>query len=91
MFGKLNRFNFAHPSITTEVMLFGCVIWVAVWGCAMWSIVSKYDRLPARLFWMAVVTFLPLVGLMIYLPFSLRQEFFLPYLFRYGRKSDGSS
>lgn len=91
MFEKLNRFNFAHPNITTEVMLFACAIWVAVWACAVWSIATKYERLAPRLFWMAVVTFLPLVGLLLYLPFSLKQEFFLPFMFRYGKRGDGPS
>lgn len=74
----LSRFDFSNPNMSDQVLVAMVAIWVLVLLCAATSIMTRPFRLRTRLFWLAVVVLLPLVGLLLYLPFSLREQQF-PY------------
>lgn len=82
----LQRFDFSDPSVTGEVLFFVAVVWVVVVACAVWSIFLRMRSWPARLFWIAMVVALPLVGLVLYLPFSLDHDALQAFV-RFGRRT----
>jgi hypothetical protein len=81
----LNRFDFANPQLTKEVLFFAAVVWALVVLCTIWSICTKYKSFRARAIWSLVVVCLPVVGLLVYLPYSLTEDPLLPFR-RFGRQ-----
>jgi MFS family permease len=60
------------------------LVWAAVLGCVVSSILTQpFDR-RQRVFWITLVILLPFVGVLCYLPFAFRKEE-LPHMFQ--RKS----
>jgi lysylphosphatidylglycerol synthetase-like protein (DUF2156 family) len=76
----LHRFSLHSAKFNTQVVLFALLIWLVVVACAVTSILGQPFSKRQRLFWLAVVIFLPLVGVLAYLPFSFRREE-LPHAF----------
>ncbi len=74
MLEKLKWINFSNPNTTTEVMVCLALVWLIVLGCTLWSIRTHEFRRPVRWFWTGVVVLVPLIGLLVYLPFSLMRE-----------------
>ena len=81
----LNRFDFTNPRFSIEVMFFLSIVWCVILACAIWSICDKIRAWPARLLWILVVVGLPLVGLLIYLPFSMDNDALQSFV-RFGRR-----
>jgi len=88
MLEKLRRIDFTQPNITPEIIVFTLLIWISVLGCVIWSILEQPKPKLVKTFWIAVVVCLPLLGVLLYLPFSLSQMGFFPFFgFGIGKKS----
>lgn len=55
-------------------------IWVCVIGCVISSILSQSSDRNQRIFWIAIVVLLPVVGVLAYLPFACNRKD-LPLIF----------
>lgn len=89
----LNRFSLEAAKFSGQVVLCLFLIWAAMVYCAVLSINSQSFSERQRRAWLWIVIGLPLLGLLAYLPFSVRRED-LPQLFllkmqkdRQGRKT----
>ena len=69
-----SRFSLQTMRITWQILLCIFSIWLAVTGCAIASISSQPFTKKQRLFWIALVLFVPLIGVLAYLPFSFNKE-----------------
>ncbi len=69
-------YKFSWESIKFDYQVLACIIlvWTAVVVCAVFSIMSRPFNLWQRAFWIALIVCLPAVGLLFYLPFSLKAE-----------------
>ena len=56
------------------------IVWICVVGCVISSIFTQPFDLKQRIFWVAVVILLPVIGILAYLPFAFRKEN-LPHIF----------
>ena len=70
----LNRFDFASPKFDTQVLACALVIWIAVVVCGITGVMSQPFSRRKRMFWIVVIVAVPLLGLLVYLPFSFRFE-----------------
>lgn len=78
----LDRFDFqtAHWDGRVAVALF--IVWGIILACAISSIRSQGLSEGQQRFWTGVVILLPVVGLLAYLPFSVKREE-VPHYFRF--------
>jgi hypothetical protein len=81
----LNKFDFSNPRISGEILFFVALIWCIVVACAVWSIFVKMRSWPARTFWTLMVVGVPVVGLLLYLPFSMDNDALQSFV-RFGRR-----
>ncbi len=70
----LNRFSFQMSKLTTQVWLAAGVIWFAVLLCAVFSILNQPFSKKQQLVWLVLVIGVPILGLLAYLPFSIRRD-----------------
>jgi hypothetical protein len=56
------------------------LIWVCVIACVVSSILSQGSDRTQRIFWIAIVVLLPVVGVLAYLPFACNRKD-LPLIF----------
>lgn len=82
----LSRFDFSNPQLTGEILFFVSVIWLVVVSCAIWSVCTRMRRWSGKLLWIFILVALPVVGLILYLPFSLDNDA-LQSLVRFGRRN----
>jgi hypothetical protein len=82
----LSRFDFSHPNVTSEILFFVAILWLIVVSCTVWSVCLRMRGWPARFFWIAAVVFLPVVGVVAYLPFSMDHDALQAFV-RFGRRS----
>jgi len=74
MLELLSRFRPDPDKIGFAVVFCLVVIWLIVAGCSIASVRSqKFSRLR-QLGWILGIVCLPIIGLMLYLPFSFRKE-----------------
>lgn len=76
----LNRFSLEAAKFNLQVFLCLLVIWVAMVYCAIISINSQAFSERQRRAWLLTVIGIPLLGMLAYLPFSIRRED-LPQIF----------
>ena len=76
----LTRFSLEAAKFNGQVFLCLLMIWAAMVYCAVISINSQAFSERQRRTWLAVVIGIPLLGMLAYLPFSLRRED-LPQIF----------
>ena len=57
-----------------QILFCVSVLWVVVVGCSAFSVFSQPFSKKQRAFWMFVILAFPLVGLLSYLPFSIKKE-----------------
>jgi hypothetical protein len=76
----LHKFSLESAKFNGQVLGFVLLIWLAVMICALTSIRSQPFTARQRRFWMVIVFFIPILGLLAYLPFSFRRED-LPHMF----------
>lgn len=72
----MGKFDFANPHFTTDLALLLLVIWVGLVGCCIWSILGQRYSFYLKLIWIVLVVALPGLGMLLYLPFSLKDELF---------------
>ncbi|MGC8829989.1 MAG: PLDc N-terminal domain-containing protein [Verrucomicrobiia bacterium] len=70
----LNRFSVDAMKMNSQVIACMIIIWFFVLLCTLSSINKQPFTSRQRMFWIIIVTALPLVGVLIYLPFSFRIE-----------------
>jgi len=86
----LNRFSLHAAKWNPAIG--GClfIIWIAVLGCIISSILEQpFDR-RQRVFWIAVVLFVPIMGVLAYIPFAFRMED-LPHILQRRNKRSSNS
>src|SRR3954470_23880430 len=76
----LNRFSLEAAKFNGQILLCLLIIWAAMVTCAIVSINSQSFSERRRWMWIWIVIGVPLLGLLAYLPFSVRRED-LPHLF----------
>ena len=69
-----SRFSLHAAKFNGQVWLCLAVIWLVVVGCAITSIHAQPFSARQRKFWISSVVFIPLLGVLAYLPFSFRRE-----------------
>ena len=70
----LSRFTFQESKFTTQIWLVAAGLWLAILLCAISSIMAQPFTKKQRVFWIALVTLAPILGLLAYLPFSIRRD-----------------
>ncbi len=70
----LNRFSLETAKFNSQVFLSLFFIWVALVYCAVISINSQGFSDRQRRLWIWIIMGVPLLGLLAYLPFSVRRE-----------------
>ena len=83
----LNRFSLEAAKFNAQVVICLLIIWAAVVACAIVSIHSQNFSERRRWMWIGIVVGIPLFGLLVYLPFSVRLED-LPHLFLMARQKE---
>lgn len=68
----LSRFSWDAIKFNDQVLACMLVVWAAVLICSVSSIRSQGFGKGQKAFWMAVIICLPLLGLLLYLPFSFK-------------------
>lgn len=69
-----NRFSLHTAKFSGPVWLCLGVIWLVVLTCTVTSINAQPFSVRQQRFWMSVVIFVPVLGVLAYLPFSFRRE-----------------
>jgi hypothetical protein len=70
----LNRFSLEAAKFNRQVFFSLLLIWIALVACAIVSINSQGFSERQRRLWIGIVVGVPLLGLLAYLPFSVRRE-----------------
>jgi len=70
----LNRFSLEAAKFNRQVFLSLLLIWIAIVACAIVSINSQGFSDRQRRLWIWIIVGVPLLGLLAYLPFSVRRE-----------------
>jgi hypothetical protein len=70
----LNRFSLEAAKFNSQVFFSLLLIWIALVYCAVVSINSQGFSDRQRRLWMWIIIGVPLLGLLAYLPFSVRRE-----------------
>lgn len=70
----LGRFNLAEPQFSLQILACMVIVWMAVLVCALSSINSRNWTQRQRIFWLVIVCGIPFLGVLFYLPFSIRLE-----------------
>lgn len=81
----LYKFSLESAKFNTEVLTAILLIWAAVLSCALASVTGQPFTSGQRRFWIAVIVCFPVVGMLAYLPFSIRKED-LPEIFLLKRE-----
>jgi hypothetical protein len=85
----LNHFSVQSAKWNGQLFLAVLVIWTGVLACVISSILGQpFDR-RQRVFWIAIVVLVPLVGLLSYLPFATSKKD-LPHIFQRKKKRIGA-
>jgi len=70
----LNRFSLEAAKFNGQIFLSLLLIWIALVYCAVVSIKSQSFSPRQRRLWIWIILCVPLLGLLAYLPFSVRRE-----------------
>src|SRR5258707_945123 len=68
------RFSLEAAKFNSQVLLSLLLIWMAIVYCAIVSINSQGFSERQRRLWIWIIVAVPLLGLLAYLPFSVRRE-----------------
>ena len=69
-----SRFSLHAAKFNGQVWVCLAVIWLVVLACAITSIYTQSFSARQQRFWISIVVFIPLFGVLAYLPFSFRRE-----------------
>ena len=70
----LNRFSLEAAKFNSQVFLSLLLIWLALVTCGIVSVNSQGFSERQRRRWLWIIVGVPLLGLLAYLPFSIRRE-----------------
>ena len=70
----LSRFIFQESKLTTQVWLVALGVWILVLACTLTSVFAQPFTRRQRILWVALLIGLPIIGLLAYLPFSIRRD-----------------
>lgn len=70
----LSRFTFQPSKMTSEIWMIASAIWLAVLICTVVSITGQPFSKKQRAIWIVIVVCIPILGLLAYLPFSIRRD-----------------
>ncbi len=85
LYKLLYRFDFETAHWDARVAILLALIWVLILVCAISSIRSQQLSPAQQRLWIGVVTFVPVIGLLAYLPFSVKHDD-MPHYFRFRPK-----
>jgi fatty acid desaturase len=85
MSNLLNKFSLSAIKFNGTIAACIVVLWLVVVGTAISSIFSQPFSKKQRTFWILMVVFLPVLGLLLYLPFSVKHDEY-PLLFNWKHK-----
>jgi len=74
MYELLQRISFSGNSFDFKVAICLVALWVMVVGCTIWSIQSGSRTPVQKKMWIALVVFVPLIGILAYLPTCIDRE-----------------
>jgi hypothetical protein len=80
-----DRFDFESAHVDARVVACLVFIWLVILACAISSIRSQGFSEGQQRLWIAVVTLLPIVGLLAYLPLSVKHDD-MPHYLRFRSK-----
>jgi hypothetical protein len=83
----LNRFSLEAAKFNGQILLSLLMVWVALILCGVFSINSQGFSPRQRSLWIWIIVCVPLLGLLAYLPFSIRRED-LPQVFLMRSQKD---
>ena len=69
-----SRFTFQESKLTTQIWLIASALWLVVLSCAIASICAQPFSKRQRAVWIVLVVCIPILGLLAYLPFSIRRD-----------------
>lgn len=75
MLQQLRRMEFTPQTVTVQTMGAAAVLYLIVVICCLWSIFDDSDgqgKRSIRWFWAVIVVAVPFVGILAYLPYSVR-------------------
>ena len=70
----LNRFSLEAAKFNGQIFLSLLMVWAALIFCGVFSINSQGFSPRQRRLWIWIIVCVPLLGLLAYLPFSIRRE-----------------
>jgi hypothetical protein len=70
----LNRFSLESAKFNGQIFLSLLLVWAVMLYCAVVSVNSQAFSARQRRLWIWVIVGVPLLGLLAYLPFSVRRE-----------------
>jgi len=80
-----NKFSFDAIKFNGVIAACLVLIWLVVLVAAVSSVLSQSFSRRQRGFWLALVIFLPVIGMLLYLPFSVKRDDY-PLLFSWKNK-----
>lgn len=81
----LNKFSWDAVKWNGQIAACIIFIWVVVLATAISSVMSQPFTSKQRFFWIVLLIFFPVVGLLAYLPFSLTESRY-PLMFSFKKK-----
>ncbi len=66
----LNRFSLDAAKFNSQILICLVLVWLVVLGTAVSSVMSRPFTKKQRVFWILLMLFVPVFGLLAYLPFS---------------------
>lgn len=82
----LYRFDFQTAHFDARIGFCLVLVWALIVACAISSIRSRAMSTGQQRLWIVIVTFVPVVGLLAYLPFAVRRDD-MPHYFRFRSNS----
>ena len=70
----LSRFTFQESKLTTQIWMVAVGLWITILLCSVSSILAQPFTKKQRAFWILLLIFVPILGLLAYLPFSIRRD-----------------
>ncbi len=70
----LSKFSLDAIKFDYQILVCLILIWLAVLGCAISSVMKQPIARRQKLIWIGVIVGIPLAGLFVYLPFSVRLD-----------------
>lgn len=82
----LDRFSLDAIKFDYQVLVGLVIIWLFTIGCALHSVHTQGFSRQRRVIWSLIIICLPVIGILLYLPFSFRLEHY-PDLFIWKKPS----